>query len=60
MKSAVRVQEAPYPPRYFRHLLDAVKVFGLEPKYQAIRRKLIREGGACEFGGVYFERIEIE
>lgn len=45
--------------RYFKNLLSAVCAAGLERKYQAIRRKLIREGGACEFEGVYFKRIEI-
>lgn len=57
---AYKIQFATTKPRYFRHLLDAVKAAGMEAKYQAIRRKLIKEIGACEFEGCVFERIEIE
>lgn len=56
---AHKIQQATAPPRYFRHLLDAAKAAGMETRYQAIRRKLIK-GGVCEVEGVVFERIEIE
>lgn len=56
---AYKIQFATAKPRYFRHLLDAVKAAGMESKYQAIRRKLIK-AGVCEVEGVTFERIELE
>lgn len=56
---AYKIQQATAPPRYFRHLLDAAKAAGLERKYQAIRRKLIK-AGFCEVEGVVFERIKIQ
>lgn len=59
MKTAYKIQRSEALPRYFRHLLDAVKAAGMESKYQAIRRKLLK-AGVCEAEGVVFERIEIE
>lgn len=58
--TAYKIQQATAPTRYFRHLLDAAKAAGLERKYQAVRRKLIKESWACEVEGYIFERIEIE
>lgn len=59
MKTAYKIQPANAKPRYFRHLLDAVKAAGMERRYQSVRRKLIK-AESCEVEGVTFERIEIE
>lgn len=59
LMKAYKIQQAAAPPMYFRYLLVAAYAVGLERKYQAIRRKLLK-ADICEVDGVTFERIEIQ